>query len=246
MYTLIVKCLLLCTLCVNAVPQFREKCTLGTNIDEFINCVSIRSLKALDQARQRDIVLLPGVVLKRDSVQRSAKQLNFELPQNLTDKTKLLDALYSASARFISGRTLKVDLPLNISSKNVARTFEEGRAKMKKMMGSLLLGFGTRMMSMVPLMFGGLLFLTTKALIVGKLAFIISALLFIQMFSNGRGLFSYGGTYNIPPTYGVPTTYGTNFGTNFGTNTLGGWGTSGQYPYARSIDVESGSNEGTV
>ena len=121
-------------------------------------------------------------------MQRSAKQLNFELPQNLTDKTKLLDALYSASARFISGRTLKVDLPLNISSTNVARTFEEGRAKMKKMMGSLLLGFGTRMMSMVPLMFGGLLLLTTKALIVGKLAFIISALLFIQMFSNGRGV----------------------------------------------------------
>lgn len=55
-------------------------------------------------------------------------------------------------------------------------------------MGNFILGLGTRMMSMVPLMFGGIALLTTKALLVGKLAFVISIILFIQVFFGGRVL----------------------------------------------------------
>ncbi|XP_015839310.1 uncharacterized protein Osi14 isoform X2 [Tribolium castaneum] len=181
---------------------------------------------------------MPGVALQRNGSYsgRSAKKLEFSV--RTANTSELLDLLLSQASRFLNSRVLQIKLPLQVPQ-NLARSFEEARGKVKKTMGGLILGLGTRMMSMIPVMFGGLVLLTTKALIVGKLAFVISIILFIQVFFSGRPFpfFNYGGgTFNIPPTYGVPTTYGTNFGTNFGTNSLGGW-SSAQNPYARSFNV---------
>lgn len=60
-----------------------------------------------------------------------------------------------------------------------------GRGKMKKMMGPLLLGLGVKMMAMVPMIMGGLALLSTKALIIAKIAFVLSIIIFAQSFFSG-------------------------------------------------------------
>ncbi|RZC00586.1 uncharacterized protein BDFB_001223 [Asbolus verrucosus] len=208
-----------------------------------VNCAALRVLRSIERAESEQFLeIFPGVTLiSNSSVSRVAKGLKEDLPSDPTKKSaKLLDLLVAASARFLSEKTLKIELPTT-TPESLARSLEEGRGRMKKVMGSMILNFGSKMMSMVPILFGGLALLTTKALVVGKLAFVISIILFIQMFSSGRNIlpfYSYGTSYN------VPTLPATTYGTNFGTNNIGGWGGSAQYPYARSIDVTEAKEDG--
>ncbi|XP_044271162.1 uncharacterized protein LOC123015480 [Tribolium madens] len=217
-----------------------ELCSWRENFDQIAKCATVRALKTFEIAERQDgLEIIPGIALQRNGTYsaRSAKKLEFSV-QSANSTSELFDLVLTQASRFLNSRVLQIKLPLQVPQ-NLARSFEEARGKVKKTMGSLILGLGTRMMSMIPIMFGGLVLLTTKALIVGKLAFVISIILFVQVFFSGRSFpfFNHGGgTFNIPPTYGVPTTYGTNFGTNFGTNSLGGW-SSAQNPYARSINV---------
>lgn len=59
-------------------------------------------------------------------------------------------------------------------------------SKIKKY-GSVFSALGTKLLVTFPLLLGGLGILATKALIIGKLAFVIAAVLFVQYyFGLGR------------------------------------------------------------
>lgn len=116
------------------------------------------------------------------------------------------------------------------SSQAVARAIEEGRGKLKKVAGPLLLAVGAKLVALVPLFLGGLIFLAIKALIVSKIAFVLAAILGLQKFgghAGGLGLLS------------KVTQAG--LGGGFGSSAQSaGWssgaGVAQQYPYARTYD----------
>lgn len=70
-------------------------------------------------------------------------------------------------ANFVESHSLEVKFPKE-ASQQVARAIEEGRGKLKKVAGPLLLAFGAKLIALVPLFLGGLIFLAIKALIVSK------------------------------------------------------------------------------
>lgn len=128
---------------------------------------------------------------------------------------------------FANSHTLEVKFPKE-TTQHVARAIEEGRGKLKKVAGPLLLAFGAKLIALVPLFLGGLIFLAIKALVVSKIAFILAAILGFQKFGaagNGLGLLS-------KVTNGVG-------GWSSGAQTNGwssGSGISQQYPYARNYE----------
>lgn len=109
------------------------------------------------------------------------------------------------------------------TSHDFARAIEEGRGKLKKFGGPLLLAFGAKLIALVPLFLGGLVFLAIKALIVSKIAFVLAALLGLQKFGTGGSGFGLLG----------------KVANGFSGNNAGwssGAGIASQYPYARTYD----------
>lgn len=130
---------------------------------------------------------------------------------------------------FIESHSLEVKFPKE-TSQTVARAIEEGRGKLKKVAGPLLLAFGAKLIALVPLFLGGLIFLAIKALVVSKIAFVLAAILGLQKFGtggSGLGLLS------------KVTGGGVGGGWSSGASNAGwssGSGLSSQYPYARNYE----------
>lgn len=54
------------------------------------------------------------------------------------------------------------------------------------MMGPLLMGIALKLMAIIPLFLGGLAIISTKALIIAKIALLLSIIIFVQsFFSSG-------------------------------------------------------------
>ncbi|KAG5884645.1 hypothetical protein JTB14_035740 [Gonioctena quinquepunctata] len=216
-------------------------CIEHGNISGILNCAAERAIKTIELAsEQKKLEILPGVELISiyPSSSRTAKNLILQkFPSNTQEKNQnLVKQLLNATARFISGRMVHIKLSQS-STETISRALEEGRGKMKKL-SPIILGLGALMTLVLPLMMGGLSLLSAKALIIGKVALVLSLILLLQGFFTG----SMGGT-NILPYFGngltKSTPYGVNYPNNFpygpGTNTLGGWNMQDNYPYARSF-----------
>ncbi|XP_019870384.1 uncharacterized protein LOC109598923 [Aethina tumida] len=211
-----------------------EKCTTNEDVTEMMNCAASRMLRSIEKATTEPVInVVPGITLVSDNSisSRQAKEIKDEpLPSNPQEKTnKLVELLVNRTSRFLAGKVLKIQL----NKESVARAIEEGRGKMKKMVGPWMLGLGATMITMVPIMLGGLALMASKALMIGKLAFVVSIILFVQYFFTGRNVFP--GWFNGVSGFGGYGGYG-GYGTTYGTNNVG-WGASAQYPYARSLNI---------
>lgn len=184
------------------------------------------------------VFLILSSTTHRDSTvsARSAKAISENeivdsLPAEESERSgRLFDLAMDSLTNFIESHSLEVKFPKE-SSQAVARAIEEGRGKLKKVAGPLLLAFGAKLIALVPLFLGGLIFLAVKALIVSKIAFVLAAILGIQKFgghAGGLGLLS------------KVTQGGLGGGWASGAQSAGwtssGTGVAQQYPYARTYD----------
>lgn len=67
--------------------------------------------------------------------------------------------------------------------------FSAGRGKIKKMVLPLVAGVALKLIALVPILFGGLALLVFKAIVVGKIALLLAAVLaFQKMFGASAGV----------------------------------------------------------
>ncbi|XP_017046570.1 uncharacterized protein LOC108091737 [Drosophila ficusphila] len=207
--------------------------------DDMATCLAVKGITALNRAaRSNNIELASGVTFQRDPaspVPRTGKSLSeqdvyAELPQNADERTgRLVDLAISSATDFLSSHNLEFKLPAE-TTQQVARALDEGRGKIKKMLGPLALAIGAKLFAVIPLVLGFLALLTFKAVIVAKLAFFLAILVggsrLLGGFGNKFGGSSYGGGYSSN-AWSAPAS--------------AGWssGASSAYPYARSIGDES-------
>lgn len=177
-------------------------------------------------------------VYRRDATvsARSAKAISENeiadsLPAESSERSsRLYDLAMDSLTSFIESHTLEVKFPKD-ASQEFARAIEEGRGKLKKVAGPLLLAFGAKLVALIPLFLGGLIFLAIKALVVSKIAFVLAAILGLQKFgSGGGGLGLLGKVAN-----GVQGWSGAGAGGSGGWSS-GATGLGTQYPYARTYD----------
>ncbi|CAG9760728.1 unnamed protein product [Ceutorhynchus assimilis] len=215
-----------------------NKCAFQPNSDGIATCATERIVRSLDLlANQANINIWPGISLLSDGPApsfRSGKQLKEEIEETKSNDGSMLELIGNATARFFSGRTLKVKLP---NSEEIGRALEEGRKRMggNKNKGGLnmgMMGIGAAVAGLVPLFLAKIALITAKALIVGKIALVLAGILLVQMLMKNNNNHHVDNSWSsAQPVYGPPAnTY------NPPSNSYGV--PSAQYPYSRSFTVE--------
>uniref|UniRef100_A0A161MHB5 Osiris 9 n=1 Tax=Triatoma infestans TaxID=30076 RepID=A0A161MHB5_TRIIF len=164
----------------------------GCGDKDMFLCLKMRALTYVDKVLRRpeDITLMEGISLVRtEAASRelngrgiSEAELDASLPKNAEDKDAQVESmLVDRVARFLQTHTLQLKVP-DSSIEEVRKSLDEARGKKKKlkMLLPLLLMLKLKAAALIPLALGALALLALKALIVGKLALVLSGLIGLQ------------------------------------------------------------------
>lgn len=173
---------------VEKVYRFLQECG---DKDMFF-CMKMRALTYIDRAVRKpgDIPLADGVALvqsgeaTREPSGRalSEDELDNSLPQDAAERDSQVETLLvDRVARFLESRTLQLKVPDSAIS-DIRRSLDESRGKKKKlkMLLPLLLLLKLKAAALIPLALGALALLAFKALIVGKLALVLSGIIALK------------------------------------------------------------------
>lgn len=105
----------------------------------------------------------------------------------------LNDILFERVAALMNSFNVQISLPKTNSSE-LKRSIEEGRGKMKKMMGMMMMGMAMKLAALVPIAMGVLFLLAGKALIISKIALVLSLIIGLKkLLSQKSGGHDHGG-----------------------------------------------------
>ncbi|CAH2059498.1 unnamed protein product, partial [Iphiclides podalirius] len=171
------------------------------NADGLISCLKKKAILFFDRAaRMQSIPVFDGVDIVKASEPEvppiSENQIDANLQRGLGSKEDTLTAmLWDKVASFANSRMVQFSLP-KMSGQELNRGVEEGRGKMKKMMGMMMVGGAMKLAAMIPLAIAGLFVLAGKALIVSKIALLLAGIIAIKKIisqkSSGGGHESHG------------------------------------------------------
>ncbi|XP_015585619.1 uncharacterized protein LOC107263199 isoform X3 [Cephus cinctus] len=157
---------------------------------ESIGCIKYKLFAFVDKmlADKEDIALSEGI-----TVVRTSSKTEEGAPRSLdaTDPTTDVDALiFDRVGRFLRTHTIKVDLKgtdilgaiesTGRSLEDLTDSVVEGRGKKKKaakILGPILLAVALKAAALLPLALGAIAFIAGKALLIGKIALLISAII---------------------------------------------------------------------
>ncbi|XP_046384530.1 uncharacterized protein LOC124154692 [Ischnura elegans] len=172
---------------VDKAYRFVQQC--GSK--DLLYCLKMRALTFVDGALRApgDVPLVDGVTLVRsgaeDASSRAGRalteaELEASLPRAPEERDSTVETLLvDRVARFLNSHTLQLKFPES-SISELRQSVEEGRKKKKKILLPLLIALKLKAAALIPLALGALALLALKALIVGKLALLISALIGLQ------------------------------------------------------------------
>ncbi|KAE8737061.1 hypothetical protein FOCC_FOCC017482 [Frankliniella occidentalis] len=173
---------------VEKVYRFLQECG---DKDMFF-CMKMRALTFVDRAVRKagDIPLADGVALVQSGEAArelsgralSEDELDNSLPQDAAERDSQVETLLvDRVARFLESRTLQLKVPDSAIS-DIRRSLDESRGKKKKlkMLLPLLLLLKLKAAALIPLALGALALLAFKALIVGKLALVLSGIIALK------------------------------------------------------------------
>nr|XP_034179402.1 uncharacterized protein LOC117603916 [Osmia lignaria] len=122
----------------------------------------------------------------------SVNELEASLGRTVTGKDEILnEILLDRVASLLNSFNIQIRLPKTTPGE-LKRGMEEGRGKMKKMMGMMMMGFAMKMM-MIPLALGVLFLLAGKALIVSKIALVLSLIIGLKKLLSQKQGHDHGG-----------------------------------------------------
>ncbi|XP_044019090.1 uncharacterized protein LOC122859522 [Aphidius gifuensis] len=105
----------------------------------------------------------------------------------------LNEILFDRVANLMNSFNIQISLPKTTSGE-IKRSMEEGRGKMKKMMGMMMMGMAMKMAAMIPIAMGVLFLLAGKALIISKIALVLSMIMGLKkLLAQKQGGDSHGG-----------------------------------------------------
>ncbi|XP_026322980.1 uncharacterized protein LOC113232454 [Hyposmocoma kahamanoa] len=169
--------------------------------DGVLPCLKKKAILFFDRAaRMEAIPLIDGIDIVKTSDPEvspiSENDIEATLPRNLEDKDEALSSmLWDRIASFANSRTVQLSLP-KMTGQELNRGVEEGRGKMKKMMGMMMMGAAMKMAAMIPLAIAGLFVLAGKALITAKIALLLAGIIALKKImsqkNSGGGHESHG------------------------------------------------------
>lgn len=104
----------------------------------------------------------------------------------------LNDILFERIAALLNSFNVQISLP-KTNSGELKRSVEEGRGKMKKMMGMMMMGMAMKLAALVPIAIGVLFLLAGKALIISKIALVLSLIIGLKKLLSQKQSHDHGG-----------------------------------------------------
>ncbi|KAH8295188.1 hypothetical protein KR018_008381 [Drosophila ironensis] len=158
----------------------------------FVPCLKKKAISFIDRLAPIDAInVADGIKLVRlETVPRppatSENELESSLPRSGSDRdAKLTHMLIERLSHFFNGHSLQVSFP-KLTSDEIGRGLEEGRGKMKKMMGMMMMGMAMKLMGMIPIAMGALYILAGKALIISKIALLLAGIIGLKKLMSGK------------------------------------------------------------
>ncbi|XP_005176896.2 uncharacterized protein LOC101890637 [Musca domestica] len=173
----------------------------------FVPCLKKKAISFIDRISFIDsITIADGVKVVKMPASAGAvpyirpmtseNELESTLSRSGEDRdTKLTNILIERLSNFFNAHTLQVSFP-KLSSEELGRGLEEGRGKMKKMMGMMIMGMAMKMMGMIPIAMGMLYILAGKALIISKIALLLAGIIGLKKLLSGGGKSSGSSTWS--------------------------------------------------
>ncbi|KAL5284815.1 hypothetical protein ACFFRR_006870 [Megaselia abdita] len=161
----------------------------------FVSCLKKKSITFIDRISTLDaITVSEGVrIIRLPDAKPMAKSMNenddleSNLPRTMDDRDgKLTSMLFDRLSRYFNGHTIMINFP-KMSSDEIGRGLEEGRGKMKKMMGMMMMGMAMKLMGMIPVAMGFLYILSGKALIISKIALLLAGIMVLKKLMSSKG-----------------------------------------------------------
>ncbi|XP_031847315.1 DUF1676 domain-containing protein Osi12 [Nomia melanderi] len=119
--------------------------------------------------------------------------LEASLGRNAASKEEILnEILFDRVASLLNGFNMQIRLPKTTPGE-LKRGMEEGRGKMKKMMGMMMMGMAMKMAALIPIALGVLFLLAGKALIISKIALVLSLIIGLKKLLSQKQSHDHGG-----------------------------------------------------
>ncbi|BFF92976.1 uncharacterized protein DMAD_10915 [Drosophila madeirensis] len=161
----------------------------------FVPCLKKKAISFIDRLAPIDAInVADGIKLVRlETAPRPTatatsenELLESSLPRSGSERdAKLTNMLTERLSYFFNGHSLQVSFP-KLTSDEIGRGLEEGRGKMKKMMGMMMMGMAMKMMGMIPIAMGALYILAGKALIISKIALLLAGIIGLKKLMSGK------------------------------------------------------------
>ncbi|CAD6224021.1 GSCOCG00005442001-RA-CDS [Cotesia congregata] len=162
--------------------------------NDAVNCIKVKFFNFVDKmlTDKEDITLSEGItVVKTSTAEEGA-------PRSI-DSTDVDTLIFDRVGRFLKTHSIKVDLKgsdiLGVvesagrSLDDLSDSLVEGRGKKKKqqkMMGPIMMAMALKAAALMPLALGTIALIAGKALLVGKIALVISAIIGLKKLLGGQ------------------------------------------------------------
>ncbi|XP_068625721.1 uncharacterized protein [Battus philenor] len=187
-----------CDLGLKYIMNIYEDCQRGEGM---LPCLKKKAIVFFDRAATMEsIPIYNGIDIVKATGSKitpiNENEIDTNLPRGLGSKNEMLSAmLWDKIASFANSRTIQFSLP-TMTGEELNRGVEEGRGKMKKMMGMMMMGGAMKLAAMIPLAIAGLFILAGKALIVSKIALLLAGIIALKKIiaqkNSGGGHESHG------------------------------------------------------
>lgn len=160
--------------------------------EELFKCMKIQALKLTDRAlKLPNIKITDGLsIIKKDEVDSDSRSLgqqefDSESVMNLPS-AKVDDLIVDRVNKFMDSHQISVNVPRLLSSAETPRLVEEGRKKMKKYMGPFMAAMALKG-GILTMVYHSIAIVAGKALIIGKIALVISAIIGLKKLVTPEG-----------------------------------------------------------
>lgn len=175
----------------SAFRAMRKIYNVCESSDELFKCMKVQALKLTERAlRLPNIKITDGLTIVKKGDEESsarAQSIDIDSEEAMQLPSERIDAMLSAGInKFMDSHQVAVNVPRLLASSETPRLVEEGRKKMKKYMAPFIAAMALKG-GILTMVYHSIAVVAGKALIIGKIALVISAIIGLKKLVTPEG-----------------------------------------------------------
>lgn len=179
----------------NAFRAMKKIYNVCESSEELFKCMKVQALKLTDRAlKLPTIKITEGLSIVKKEDGNVSESESRSISQNEFDNGKVMemssaevdDLIVDRVNKFMDSHQVSLNVPRLLSSAETPRLVEEGRKKMKKYMGPFIAALALKG-GILTMVYHSIAIVAGKALIIGKIALVISAIIGLKKLVTPEG-----------------------------------------------------------